>query len=115
MIVPPELAGEPVPVTCTPCEPPPVRLFSAMPLIAPLAETLWSTKPLLPMATPFKLSAVPVPEVMVLPVPVTPTVPPPVAPKPVPLVVWILRPPPVKSVVEPVLVPPSVTAWLAPV
>src|SRR5262249_40144938 len=82
--------------------PVPVTVSRVIPLAAPLAETLWSTKPPPPMATPFRLSAVPVPEVTVLPVPVTPTVPPPVALKPMPVVVVTPSPPPLKLIVPPV-------------
>ena len=63
------------------------------------------------------LSAVPVPELMVLPVPCTVTVPPPVALKPVPDVVVMSRPLPplaLKLIVAPVLLA-RLTAVFAPV
>ena len=55
-----------------------------MPLTAPLAEMLWNVRSSAPMVVLATLSAVPVPDVMVLPAPCTVTVPPPVALKPMP-------------------------------
>ncbi len=63
-----------------------------MPFTAPLAEMLWNVTLLAPIVVLATLSAVPVPELMVLPVPCTVTVPPPVARKPVPEVVVMSRP-----------------------
>ena len=68
-------------------------LLSTMPLrSAPLAEMLWNVTSAAPMVVLAMLSAVPVPELMVLPAPCTVTVPPPVALKPVPEVVVMSRP-----------------------
>ena len=86
-IVPPELLlalpASPV-IVSPPLDP---VLLSTMPLTAPLAEMLWKVTSDAPMVVLAMLSAVPVPELMVLPAPCTVTVPPPVALKPVPVVV----------------------------
>ena len=72
-----------------------------MPLAALVVEALSKVMPLAPTVMLFRLSAVPVPVVlMVLPEPVTLTVPPPVAWKPVPLVVSMSSPPLVKLTVD---------------
>ena len=68
-IVPPELLlalpASPV-IVSPPLDP---VLLSTMPLTAPLAEMLWNVTSDAPMVVLAMLSAVPVPELMVLPVP----------------------------------------------
>lgn len=91
-------------------------LFSTMPLVAPLDEMLRNSRLFVPMLVLTTFSAVPVVVLMVfgfVPV-VTVTVPPPVAVNPVPLVVSMSNPPPVKLMVAPVLVL-RFTAVFAPV
>src|SRR5205085_11471680 len=97
--LPPRLVLDPSPVTVRrPLEPVP---FNTIPLAPPFAEMCSKVSPLAPMFVLDTFRAVPVVESIVLAEPVTLTVPPPVALKPAPLVVSMLRPPPLKVIVWP--------------
>ena len=113
-MVPPEPAVEPSPVTVRPPLVPAVPvLLSTMPLVPPFALMSWKVRPEVPILVLTTLSAVPVVVVRWL-VPVTLIVPPPLALKAFAVPVDSAMPP-LKSIVEPVLLDRLIDPSVLPV